>query len=117
MSKRLGKWFGADDIILNMGFDYLVILLGCSTVSCLFLMFCGCLQAEGRTFFVSIAQIASFVMNMAIFCPLFLFVFHMGTRGAALATICSEGVPAIIFFFLYFFQKDEENENENELEN
>lgn len=75
-------------------------------------MFCGCLQAEERTFFVSIAQISSFVMNMAIFCPLFLFVFHMGTRGAALSTICSEGVSAIIFFFLYFFQKEEE-----ELEN
>ena len=115
VAKPLGKWFGADDEILKMGVDYIVVLLSCSTVSVLFLMFCGCLQAEGRTFFVSVAQISSFVMNMALFCPLFLLVFHMGTGGAALATICSEAIPTIVIFFLYFFQKDEEAE-EGELE-
>lgn len=69
VAKPLGKWFGADDVILKMGVDYLIVLLGGSTISYLFLMFCGFLQAEGRTFFVSIAQISSFIMNMAIFCP------------------------------------------------
>lgn len=115
IAKPLGKWFGADDVILKMGVDYLIVLLGGSTVSCLFLMFCGCLQAEGRTFFVSIAQISSFVMNLAIFCPLFLFVFNLGTKGAALATICSEAIPTIVIFFLYFFQKDDV-ENAEELD-
>lgn len=69
VAKPLGKWFGADDVILKMGVDYLIVLLGGSTIFYLFLMFCGFLQAEGRTFFVSIAQISSFIMNMAIFCP------------------------------------------------
>lgn len=32
-------------------------------------------------------------MNMAIFCPLFLLVFHLGTFGAALATVFSEFIP------------------------
>ena len=116
VAKPLGKWFGADDEIFKMAFDYIAVLLGCSAVSCLFLMFCGCLQAEGRTFLVSFAQISSFVMNMAIFCPLFLFVFHLGTCGAALATICSEAIPTIVIFFMYFFQKDDDNDEQKELE-
>ena len=102
VAKPLGKWFGADDETLHMGLGYIYVLLGCSVVSCFFLMFCGCLQAEGRTMLVSIAQISAFVMNMAIFCPLFLLVFHLGTSGAALATVCSEAIPTIILFILYF---------------
>ena len=105
VAKPLGKWFGADSETLQMGFDYLSILLGCSCISCFFLMFCGCLQAEGRTMIVSIAQISSFVMNMALFCPLFLLVFKLGTKGAALATVFSEGIPSIILFILYFCGK------------
>lgn len=118
-AKPLGRWFGADDQTLSMAFEYLAVLLGCSTVSCLFLMFCGCLQAEGRTAFVSLAQISSFIMNMAIFCPLFLIVFKLGTKGAALATIVSEGIPTAFLFCLYFFHSDDKQileEKENELE-
>ncbi|KAK8840256.1 hypothetical protein M9Y10_031201 [Tritrichomonas musculus] len=113
IAKPLGKWFGSDDEILQMGFDYLVILSSCSTVSCIFLMFCGCLQAEGRTFLVCIAQISTFVLNMCVFCPLFLFVFKIGIRGASLATICSEALPGIVFFCMYFFQKDDKEKNDS----
>ncbi|OHS95282.1 MatE family protein [Tritrichomonas foetus] len=104
-AKPLGRWFGSDEITLNMGYQYLSLLLGCSTISCFFLMFCGCLQAEGRTILVSVAQISSFVMNMGIFCPLFLLVFKMGTRGAALATVCSEAIPSLVLGILYFYGK------------
>lgn len=105
VAKPLGNWFGADELTNEMGCKYVYTLLGCSFVSCNFLMFCGVLQAEGRTTLLSIFQISSFVMNMCIFCPLFLLVLHLSTFGAALATVFSEAIPGIVLFILYFSGK------------
>lgn len=102
VTKPLGKWFGADEETNQMGFEYLIPLLSCSCVTCFYLMLCGALQAEGRTMLVSVAQVSSFVLNMGVFCPLFLFVFHMKTPGAGFATICSDLCPTVVIFILYF---------------
>lgn len=102
VAKPLGKWFGADEETYHMGFLYLVPLLGCSTITCFYLMMCGALQAEGRTMLVSVAQISSFVLNMAVFCPLFLLGLRLGTIGAGLATVCSDLCPTIFMLVFYF---------------
>jgi Na+-driven multidrug efflux pump len=65
-------------------------------------MFCGCLQAEGRSLLVGAVQICSFISNMIIFNPLFLLVFKWETVGAATATVASELIPSIALFVLFF---------------
>jgi Na+-driven multidrug efflux pump len=89
----LAKWFGAAPEVTHYGFLYLAPLLGCSTITCFYLLICGALQAEGRTLLAGGVQIASLIANMALFNPLFLLVFQWKTTGAAIGTILSELIP------------------------
>ena len=98
----LAKWFGADDLIISMGLDYLKPLMYSSFITCMYLLGCGCLQAEGRTFLVGVAQISSFLLNGGLFDPLFLLYFKWGTKGAAYATVLAEAIPAFILMILYY---------------
>ena len=86
--KPLNKWFGADGQNNKMSFNYVDIFLGCSVVSCIFLMFCCTFQAKERTALLSIFQISSFLMTM--------FFFHLGTFGVALTTVVSEAISGIV---------------------
>ncbi|OHS95705.1 MatE family protein [Tritrichomonas foetus] len=104
-SRPLAAWFGAEKLTTDMAFNYLTPLNACSCITCVYLMWCGCLQAMGRSLLVGAVQIASLVANMAIFCPLFLLVFKWGTVGAAFATIVSEFIPAFTLTILFFCGK------------
>lgn len=101
----LAHWFGADEETIKMAFSYLTPLNSASCITCIYLMWCGCLQAEGRSILVAIVQISSLVANMAIFCPLFLLVFKWGIIGAAFATIIAEFIPTTILTILFFSGK------------
>ena len=98
----LGRWFGSDPETIKYGFQYLAPLLGCSSITCVYLLMCGCLQAEGRSILVGAIQVGSLVANMLGFNPLFLLVFKWKTIGGAFATILSELIPAVILCVLYF---------------
>lgn len=102
ISRPLAKWFGADEQTTDWGFAYLSVLMACSVFTCFFLFGCGLLQGEGRTFLVSVMQLASFILNMAVFDPLFLLGFKIGITGAAVATVLSEAIPGIVILILYF---------------
>lgn len=104
-SVPLAHWFGANDTTIKMAFQYLTPLNCAAFNTCIYLMWCGCLQAEGRSILVGIVQISSLVANMAIFCPLFLLVFKWGTIGAAFATIVSEFIPSVVLTILFFSGK------------
>lgn len=104
-SVPLAHWFGAAEETIKMAFRYLTPLNCAAFNTCIYLMWCGCLQAEGRSILVGIVQIASLVANMAIFCPLFLLVFRWGTIGAAFATIVSEFIPSVVLTILFFTGK------------
>ena len=101
-AKPLADWFGSDEETTNMGFGYLCVIMGGSCLSILFLFACGCLQAEGRTMLVGVMQVISFVLNMAVFDPLFLFAFKTDVYGAGIATILAEGIPAAIIMFMFY---------------
>lgn len=105
LSKVCIKWFGTDENITELGFHYIVPNLCLSIVPCLFLVGCGCLQAEGRSWLFSIAQVAALILDMIVFCPLFLIVFKIGIAGAAIATGLAEFVPGIIILLLFFAGK------------
>ncbi|OHT06423.1 MatE family protein [Tritrichomonas foetus] len=102
LSRPLAHWYNAEDEVIDLAFVYLTPLSACSSITCIYLLFCGCLQAEGRSLLVGGIQIASLVANMCLFCPLFLLVFKWGTIGAAFATVCSELIPAVVLSALYF---------------
>ena len=56
------------------------------------------IRAEGNPIYPTIAIITGTLINIALD-PLFIFVFSMGTGGAALATIISEAIVALIAIF------------------
>ena len=101
-AKPLADWFGSDEETTQKGFDYLCVLMGGSCFSILFLFACGCLQAEGRTMLIGVMQIASFVLNMCVFDPLFLFAIKTDVYGAGIATALAEGIPAVIIMILFY---------------
>ena len=52
------------------------------------------LQATGKTIYTMITQSTGAIINI-ILDPIFIFVFHLGVKGAALATVLSQAVGAI----------------------
>lgn len=56
------------------------------------------IRAEGNPIYATIAIIVGTIVNL-ILDPLFIFVFSMGTEGAALATIISEAIVALMGLF------------------
>jgi Na+-driven multidrug efflux pump len=101
-TKPLARWYGSEPDVVHYSFLYLAPLSGCAAITCIFLLMCGCLQAEGRSFLVGGIQIASLVLNMCALNPLFLLVFKWQTIGAAMATIVSELIPGAVLTVLYF---------------
>lgn len=102
LSKIAVKWFGADDKIVNLGFKYIVPCLSLSIIPCIFLICCGCLQAEGRSFIFSLTQVVALCLNMFVFCPMFLLGFKTGIQGAAYSTGLAELIPTIVILILYY---------------
>lgn len=102
LSKVAVKWFGADADIVDLGFKYIVPCLSLSIIPCIFLICCGCLQAEGRSWIFSITQVIALCLNMFVFCPMFLLGFKTGIQGAAFSTGIAELLPAIVIITLYY---------------
>ncbi|EAY14269.1 MatE family protein [Trichomonas vaginalis G3] len=100
--KHAARWFGADESLVEFGFEYISLLSYGSISTCLFLCCGGFLQGEGRTHVFAIMELISFVLNGLIFDPVLLLVGKLGVRGAALATVLSELFPALILIGLYY---------------
>ncbi|OHT05251.1 MatE family protein [Tritrichomonas foetus] len=100
--KPLTKWFGADDHIQEMGFQYMIPITGLTVIYEMYQVCCGLLQSEGLSTLYGICQVSSLVMNMAVLDPLFLIAFKMPIWGASLASIISSMIPMIILMVLMF---------------
>jgi Na+-driven multidrug efflux pump len=103
--KPVLRFFDAEGEVLDGGFRYVLPLCCGSVVTCLNMMFCGLLQSEGRSFAYGAVQVTNFVLNMAVYDPLFLIVFKSGLLGAGLATVCSEATPMIVVATCFFLKK------------
>lgn len=99
------KWLGASAEVVQLGKDYLIPLVACTLITCIYLMLCGCIQAEGRTYTFAIVQISSLILNAGVFNPLYILGCKLGIRGAALSQICSQFVPGIFLFIFMFREK------------
>jgi len=98
---QLVKALGSTQTILPYSKAYARwILLGAPFMCACFVMN-NTLRSEGHAAFSMVALTSGGLLNLALD-PLFIFTFHMGTAGAAIATVISQLVSFVIFlqFFL-----------------
>ena len=90
-SEPFCRFLGATDTILPYARDYLhIILLGAPYMTAA-LVLNNQLRLQGNAFYAMIGLVSGGVLNIALD-PLFIFVFGLGIKGAALATILSQAV-------------------------
>lgn len=93
-SKPILYTFGASDETISYAQSYLQIYL----IGTLFVQYSlglnSFINAQGKTK-IGMATVAIGAIMNLLLDPLFIFVFHMGVRGAALATVISQGISAL----------------------
>ena len=90
---------GATDTIYPHAVEYLsIILVGAPIVAASFVLN-NLLRFQGYSFYGMIGVTVGGVLNVALD-PLFMFVLDMGTAGAALATVVSQGISLVVLFYL-----------------
>ncbi len=94
------RLFGASEAVLPFARDYTSIILAGTIFQVLALGVNNFIRGEGNPRTAMISMFIGAVLNAAL-CPVFIFVLHMGMRGAALATILSQAVSAAWVMFYY----------------
>ncbi|KAK8885061.1 hypothetical protein M9Y10_044190 [Tritrichomonas musculus] len=90
ITKPLVIWFGADKELAQSCLYYMIPRTCGSFINFIYMIGCGLVQAQGRALLYACVQASSFILNMAVFDPLFLLGFRTPIWGASLATVCSE---------------------------
>lgn len=92
--------FGATPTILPFSFDYLSIILYGTVFFSFAMAINNILRAEGNAKDAMLVMVISGVINI-ILDPIFIFGFHMGVEGAALATVIAQ-IAGAIYIMQYF---------------
>lgn len=96
--RPLARLLGSTETILPYAVDYLrIVLIGGSYMTASFVLN-NLLRFQGNAFYGMIGLASGGVLNILLD-PLFIFVFHMGISGAALATILSQFVSFLILLY------------------
>ena len=93
----LCRLLGSTDTILPYAMNYIRIILIGAPWMCASLVLNNQLRFQGNAFFSMIGISTGGVINIALD-PLFIFTFHMGISGAALATIISQFISFVLLF-------------------
>ncbi len=88
------KLFGATDAILPYSHSYMSVILFGSLFSIFSMSANNVVRAEGNAKVSMLAMFIGAILNMALD-PLFIFGFHLGIKGAAIATVLSKVVTTI----------------------
>ncbi len=93
--------FGASPAIMDQGREYLGVILAGSVFMGVGFGMNGFIRAEGNPRTAMLTMLIGAVLN-TLLDPLFIFVFHLGVRGAAIATVISQAVSAawVLGYFL-----------------
>lgn len=94
------RFFGASDYTIPYARDFMVIVLIGNVFTHLFLGLNAMLRSSGKPKKAMKATIMTVIINIAL-APLFIFVLHLGIRGAALATILSQLIVLLWQFKLF----------------
>ncbi len=92
--------FGSTDTLLNYAADYLQTILFGTIVFALSMALNNVIRAEGNAKVAMLTMLISASLNIVLD-PIFIFVFNMGIRGAALATVISQA--STLVYILYYF--------------
>ncbi|MHB9291661.1 MATE family, multidrug efflux pump [Hollandina sp. SP2] len=95
----LARFLGSTATILPYACDYLRFILLSAPFMVSSFMLNNLLRYQGSAFFGMIGMVSGAVINMGLD-PLFIFVFHLGVKGASLATMISQTVSCILLFFV-----------------
>lgn len=95
------RFFGASDITLEPARQFMQIILAGNVITHLYLGLNGLLRSTNRPRIAMYATIGTVILN-CIFCPLFIFVLHLGIRGAAVATMLAQ--LCMLFWELHLFR-------------
>jgi len=93
--------FGASPAILSQSYEYISVILAGSVFMGVGFGMNGFIRAEGNPRMAMLTMVIGAVLN-TLLDPLFIFVFRMGVRGAAIATVISQAVSAawVLSYFL-----------------
>ena len=97
--------FGASEDTLGYAHDYMEIILYGNILTHIYFGLNAMLRSAGHPRFSMTATIVAVVINI-ILDPIFIFGLDMGVRGAALATVISQGI-AVTWQVTKFFNKNE----------
>ena len=92
--RPLMRLLGSTDTILPYAESYARIILLAAPIMCASFVLSNVLRAEGEATLSMYGMCVGGLLNVGLD-PLFIFAFHMGVRGAALATILSQGVSCV----------------------
>ncbi len=95
--------FGAKDTVMPYARDYTAIILLGAPFSVLSVSLSNMVRADGSPRMSMYGIIIGAVLN-TILDPIYIFVFHWGVKGAAIATITSQLISSVILSF-YFWKK------------
>ena len=95
---------GATKTILPYARDYAFVILLAAPLMYTSFVLGPLLRAEGRATFSMLVGIAGGLINMALD-PIFIFVFDLGVRGAAIATAISQTISFSMALSFYIFGK------------
>ena len=87
-------FFGASENTITYAREYMVVILWGNIISHLYHGLNGVVRSSGRPRLAMAATILAVVLN-TILDPVFIFVFRMGIRGAAIATVLAQVIALI----------------------
>lgn len=104
-----GVFYGAQtnsEAVIRYGKEYLTVI--CVFAFGMFFQICfeRFLQATGKTVYAMIMQGVGAIINIGLD-PLFIFVFDMGVKGAAIATVIGQCIACAIGGILHFAKNNE----------
>lgn len=97
------KIFGASNATLPYARNYMKFIVGGAIFQNIGFGMNNIIRAEGNPKIAMITMLIGAIMN-TILDPIFIFVFHMGVEGAAIATISSQAISSI--WVIYYFLSD-----------
>lgn len=93
--------FGASAEVMPYAREYMQVILLGTIINHAFLGLCGQLRATGNPNKAMTGQLVAVVANL-ILDPIFIFQFHLGLRGAAIATVLGQLI-ALVYVMHQFF--------------
>jgi putative MATE family efflux protein len=96
-------FFGATAETIGYAREFMKVILYATPITYVFMGLNNLMRATGYPKKAMISALLSVVVNVVL-APLFIYTFHWGIAGAALATVCAQSV-SFVWVLMHFFSK------------